>query len=262
MKDMTGARLASVLIACAWLAGCGSPAPQTGGMSADARERIAGAAEASGDDELAESMYAKASAQSPADTKLRLRYADTLLRASKIDPARDMLTQSLATASDPIEIRRALGALNVMSGQTGPAIVELDKVLAAQPDDPRALVDKAVALDLQGHHPEAQLLYQRARQAAPDDPVIANDLALSMALEGRVREARDLLMPFKDRDHVPERIKVTVRILSSAIGDTGQLRPAGSGAGPDYQLIRMAVAFARAERGREQVPNLPHAATQ
>ncbi len=213
-------------------------------MSGEARERIAEAAEASGDHELALSMYAAASADAPANSKFRLRYADMLLRGGQIGPARDLLTQGLATASDPVDIRRGLGAIHVLSGQSGQAIAEFDKVLAAKPNDLRALVDKAIALDLQGNHSEAQRFYLQARQGAPDDPVIANDLALSMALEGRVTEARDLLMPFKDAVSAPERVKVNLRILSEAVGEQKQPRLAAGAEMADDPIRRIVTEFA------------------
>jgi Flp pilus assembly protein TadD len=193
-------------------------------------------------------MYAAASADAPANNEFRLRYADMLLRAGKIGPARDLLTRGLATASDPMEIRRGLGAIHVLSGQSGQAIAELDMVLAAHPNDARALVDKAVALDLQGNHADAQRLYIQARSAAPDDAVIANNLALSMALQGRVREARDLLLPYRDAGNAPERVNVTIRILSAAISEQDPSRVAdGAGLGDDA-IKRMALAFASAAR--------------
>jgi Flp pilus assembly protein TadD len=242
-----------IVAACALLSACASPSSSTAGqkagqMSGEARERIAEAAEASGDDELALSMYAAASADAPANSKFRLRYADILLRSGKIGPARDLLTQGLATASDPVEIRRGLGAIHVLSGQSGQAIAEFDKVLAAHPNDLRALVDKAIALDLQGNHSEAQRLYLQARQGAPDDPVIANDLALSLALQGRVTEARDLLMPFKDTGNAPERLKVTLRILSAAVGEQEQSSPAVGAEVADDAIRRIAMEFASTAR--------------
>jgi Flp pilus assembly protein TadD len=239
----------SMATVCALLAACASPSAsttkqQSGRMSGEDRERIAAAAEASGDYELALSMYAAASADAPGNSELRLHYAGMLLRTGKIGAARDVLTKGLATASDPMEIRRSLGTILVLSGQSGQAIAELNKVLAVQPNDPRALVDKAVALDLQGNHSEAQRFYLQARQAAPNDPVIANDLALSMALQGRVREARDLLVPFKNAENAPERVKVSLRIISAAIGE--QEQPRGGGEVGDDAIRRMAVALASA----------------
>lgn len=245
---------------CALAAACSSPPDPSskqlsGRMSADARARIAAAAEASGDEDLALSMYAAASAEEPTNSQLQLHYADILVRSGKIGPARDVLTKGLASASDPMQIRRGLGALDVLSGRNEQGIAELDKVLTVHPADVRALVDKAVALDLLGKHTEAQQLYSQARAVAPDDPVIANNLALSMALQGQVREARDLLLPFKEADNLPERVKVTMRILSGASGEAGPSPQAG-----DDEIKRMALALVSAGHGGAGDETFPSAA--
>jgi Flp pilus assembly protein TadD len=193
-------------------------------MSAYARLRIAAAAEASGDTELAASMSAAAAEEAPSNTQAQLNYAGLLLRAGKVGPAKDLLIRRLATSSDPVEIRQALAQIYLLSGQPENAIAELDKVLSSQPRDLRALANKGVALDLMGRHSEAQTVYAQARSIAPNDPAIANDLALSLALQGRVREAQDVLAPWKDAENAPERLKTNLGLLFQASGDAAQAR--------------------------------------
>lgn len=228
-----------IAVICGLLAACAAPSPpQTGLMSAQSREHIAVAAEASGNTDLAMSMYAQAAAEAPGNSAIHLRYADMLVKAGQIDQAREVLTRSLAAASDPVEVSRGLGIINVLSGLNARAVADLDKVLAAHPKDVPALVDKAVALDLAGQHAEAQALYRIAARLTPDDPAIANNLALSLALDGRTSEAKAVLLPYKGNDALPERMKVTMNILDGAPDETG---------GGDVK--RLAVALASLPRG-------------
>ena len=233
-----------VILAAALLAGCGRPAvtadkTQPASMSVSARERIASAAETSGDDALALSMYAAASKEAPANAQIQLDYADRLARSGQIEPARELLTRSLAVATDPMQIRQGLAMLDVLTGRNEQAVAELDKVLGLKPTDVRALVNKAVALDLQGHHAAAQMLYAQARGAAPEDPVIANDLALSLALDGKMQEAREVLLPFRNAGSLPERVKVTLRVILNTPLANG--RPAQP---EDEDIRRLSLALA------------------
>jgi Flp pilus assembly protein TadD len=232
-----------VAVMCGLLVACAAPSePRTGQMNAQSREHIAVAAEASGNTDLALSMYAEAAAEAPGNSGIRLRYADMLVKNGKVDQARELLTRSLANASDPVEVRRGLGIINVMSGLNTQAITELDHVLTAHPQDVPALVDKAVALDLAGKHAEAQAIYRIAQGLTPDDPAIANNLALSLALEGRTSDARAVLLPFKGSDAIPERMKVTMKILDEA----PNAEPDETGGD---EVKRLAVALASLPRG-------------
>lgn len=227
---------------CGLLAACAAPTPpQIGQMNAQSREHIAVAAEASGNTDLAMSMYAEAAAEAPGNSGIQLRYAATLIKAGKIEQARDILTRNLANTSDPVEIRRGLGMIDVMSGLHAQAIAELDKVIAVHPKDVPALVDKAVAMDLAGQHAQAQDIYRIAQGLLPNDPVIANNLALSLALQGRMDEARTVLNPFRDSGALPERMKITMKILDGG----ADAQPDAPGGG---DIKRLAVALASLPR--------------
>lgn len=201
---------------CLMVAGCATrnlTANSSGQISAGEREQIAAAAAASGNEQLALSVYAKAAAAAPRDAGVQLRYADLLARTGQIGAARAVLTKSLRQGADPVDIRRGLGTLDALTGRSEEAIVTFDRVLAARPKDVRAIVDKAVALDLLGRHADAQPLYRQALALTPDDPAIANDLALSYALQKRLTEARAVLSPFAGQTGLPERMQVTMRLL-------------------------------------------------
>ena len=122
------------------------------------------------------------------------------------------------------ELTRALALIDLVAGQPAQAIEGLDKVLAANPGDVRALVDKAVALDLQGQHAAAQAIYQQVLAGSPDDAAARNDLAVSLMLEGRTRQALETLAPMQDADGSPQRLKTNLGLLYAATGNAERSR--------------------------------------
>lgn len=207
--------------ACWLLAGCVASqdaAQQRAPVNAEARLRVAAAAEASGDRDMAVSMYNAAAAEAPDSAAIQLRCAEGLARNGKVDDADALLMRRLkATPHDP-DVLETLGALQVLAGQASQAVQTLGQVLAARPDDVKALTNKAIALDVMQLHAEAQGLYRRALMLSPGDPAISNDLALSLMLSGQPEEARRVLSPFRDVEGLPERMRINLGILDAAGG--------------------------------------------
>ena len=132
----------------------------------------------------------------------------------------------------------------MVTGQPALAITEYDAVLAAKPDDMRALVNKGVALDLLGRHDDAQALYRKALALAPGDAAILNDLALSMLLAGHPREAEQVAAPLRSQPDIAPRIRAGVGVVLAANGDlAGAQQMAGSQA-TAAQLVGLANAAA------------------
>jgi Flp pilus assembly protein TadD len=98
-------------------------------------------------------------------------------------------------------------------------------VLAAHPDDVRAMANKAVALDTMGNHAEAQALYGQALSLRPNDPAISNDLALSLMQSGHLAQARRTLEPFRNVAGLPERIGINLGLLDAASGQAELAQP-------------------------------------
>jgi Flp pilus assembly protein TadD len=213
------------LAACAGLTACASMGTERQPtLTTDARLQVAEAADASGDSALAISMYTAAAANEPSNIALQLRCADALARNGKITQARQILTDRLRTTPRQPDLTRALALVNLVAGQPAQAIAEFDQMLASNPGDIRALVDKAVALDLQGQHAEAQAIYRQVLATSPNDAATRNDLAISMMLDGRPREALETLAPMQDADAAPQRLKVNLGILYAATGNAERSR--------------------------------------
>lgn len=211
--------------ACAGLTACASiEAQRQPTLTTEARLQVAEAADASGDSELAISKYIEAAASEPGNIALQLRCADALARHGKIAQARQILTERLRTSHGQPDLIRALALIDLVAGQPEQAIAGLDQVLAANPGDVRALVDKAVALDLQGHHGTAQAIYRQVLATSPNDAITRNDLAVSLMLEGRTRQALEMLAPMQDADGSSPRLKVNLGILYAATGNVERSR--------------------------------------
>jgi Flp pilus assembly protein TadD len=221
---------------------CGPAPTSSTSLTGQARVRVGDAAETSGDSALAASMYAQASSEAPHDAAIQLRYANALMNAGQITQARDVLLKHIPLVSQPLELRRGLGSLYVLEGQPSSALVELDAVLAAKPGDLRAVVDKAIALDLLHRYQEAQPYYLKALTESPDDPVIKNDYAMSLMLQGRVREAGALLTPYRGAGNIPQRITTNLGVILAANGDVAGAKAVVGGSMTDEQLGQLAKA--------------------
>jgi Flp pilus assembly protein TadD len=211
--------------ACGALTACASVnAQHQGTLTAEARLQVAEAAEASGDSDLAISMYTAAAASEPSDIALQLRCVDALARGGKITQARQLLTDRLRTNHGQHDLIRALALVDLVAGQPAQAIAQFDQILATNPADIRTLVDKAVALDLLAQHTAAQAIYRQVLATAPNDPAAINDLAISMMLEGHLQQALETLAPMQDTVTSPPRLKVNLGILYAVTGNLERSR--------------------------------------
>ena len=134
----------------------------------------------------------------------------------------------------------------MVTGEPARAVTEYDAVLAAKPNDMRALVNKGVALDLLGRHGDAQALYQKALAFAPGDATILNDMALSMLLAGHPREAEQVVAPLRSQPDVAPRIRAGVGVVLAANGDVDGARQMAGPQATEAQLLALASAAAAA----------------
>lgn len=231
-------RLACLLLAVA-AAGCANVA--TNPLTQPAQTHLAQAALEAGDTAAAESLFAAAANAAQWDAAKQLQYADVLVRRGKIKQARELLTSRMGTVTDKAQLGDGLGAIDVLSGAPSQAIVEFDQQLLQNKDDARALVNKAVSLDLLGRHREAQALYRQVLSATPDDAVVLNDLALSMLLAGDTEGAAAVASDLNGRNDLIPRVRNTLSVVFAARGDLEAVREL-SGAEGEKQVLQLANA--------------------
>jgi Flp pilus assembly protein TadD len=241
--------------ACCALTACTSiNAQRQPTLNAEARLQVAEAADASGDSELAMSMYTAAAVSEPGNIDLQLRCADGLVRRGRTSDARQLLAEGLRARPGQPDLMRALALIDLVVGQLPQAIAELDQVLAANPGDVRAQVDKAVALDLQGHHAAAQAIYHAVLTNSPNDAAARNDLAVSLMLEGRTHQALEALAPMQDADSSPQRLKVNLGILYAATGNIERSRQLLGDRVSNGELLALTQALASTSKEGSGVP--------
>lgn len=219
-------RLLSGIAAMAFLAGCAATPKDSGeALTAQTKLKVAAAAEGSGNQDMAASMYTAAAQEAPGSDSIQLSAAEGLARNGKFNDAASLLTARLKAEPDNAELLRTLGGIQILEGQPQAAIETLGRVLAAHPDDVRAMANKAVALDTMGNHAEAQALYGQALSLRPNDPAISNDLALSLMQSGHLAQARRTLEPFRNVAGLPERIGINLGLLDAASGQAELAQP-------------------------------------
>ena len=243
---MKAVSLPAIVLLLLAVAACTQPRGDggTSSLSGESTQRVAQAAVESGDLAMAEQLYAQASAASPSDAAAQLRYADILMRRGRTNEARELLRTHLQTVSDPLQLHDGLGSIYVLTGDPAHAIPEFDAVLAGKPNDVRALVNKAIALDLLGRHSDAQILYRQSLALVPDDPAVINDLALSMLLAGRPQEAEQVAAPLRSQPDIAPRIRAGLGVVLAANGDVAGARALAGAQASEEQLVGLAKAAA------------------
>ncbi|WGD51308.1 tetratricopeptide repeat protein [Bradyrhizobium sp. CB1650] len=114
---------------------------------------------------------------------MRERISQALGRDADEATLRDALKEQPNNIDAAIALARAL----LKRRCPNEALKVLDTVLLAAPSDLRILNAKAVVLDSEGRHREAQELYNQALAAEPANPMLRNNLKLSLALEGKTQ---------------------------------------------------------------------------
>ncbi len=200
----TPIRYAALLLAAGTLAACANPGEVRDPDTAS-RLRVASAAEANGQMDVALSMYGSAAARDPNNAEVQARFAAALMRAGNRAQAEQVLAAAVQRRPDDPRLM-------------------FDRVLARDARSVPALDGRGVALDLMGRHPEAQESYRRAQALAPDSISVANNLGLSLLLDGRPDEARAVLEPLARRADANQRVTANYAISLAATGDEAAAR--------------------------------------
>jgi Flp pilus assembly protein TadD len=216
-------RNAPLLLIATLAAGCAQP-DGVRDPDANSRMRVAATAEASGQTDVALSMYGAAAAGDPNNAEAQARFAAALARAGNRAQAEQVLAAAVERRPNDNRLLLELGRMRLRSGSAGEALGLFDRILAREGRSVPALDGRGVALDLMGRHPEAQDSYRRAQAIAPDSVSVANNLGLSLLLDGRPDEARAVLEPLARRADANQRVTANYAISLAATGDEAAAR--------------------------------------
>ncbi len=231
-------RILFVLAALA-LASCAAQ-PELSGGPAGSRLKVADAALQGGDPELALHVAHAVLAHDPTNVAALLKEGDALAALGRDDEAALSFQHALALSHGSLEARIGLGRLRLKSD---PAEAErlFAEVVEARPNNVTALVDRGIALDLEGQHTAAQASYRTALNAEPDDTAAEVNLALSLALAGHARQAIGMLRPLAQSGSANRRIEDD---LAVALAMSGETEAASTVLSPELDQSQIALAIA------------------
>ncbi len=237
-------RYARPLLLLPLLLGCNRlQAPPSGQAGAESRLRLAAAAEAGGQGELALSLYAGAAANDAGNAEAQARYADALARAGQLEQAQQVLGRALGRQPEAPGLLLALGRTRLRAGAAAPALEAFDRLLRLKRDHVQALAGRGVALDLLGQHAEAERSHRAALALLPESEALGNNLAMSLLLAGRAAEAVAVLEPLAQRPGAAPRVAVNLAMAQAAAGRP-DARPEGV-APEEMQRLVLALAPGR-----------------
>ncbi len=220
------------------LASCAAQ-PQTSGTAAG-KLKVADAALQGGDPDMALHVADAVLAHDPTDVEALVREGDALVALGREDEAALSYQHALALRPGSKEARIGLGRIRL---KTDPAEAErlFAEVVEAHPNDVPALVDRGIALDLQGRHQAAAASYRAALAVQPDDTAAEVNLALSLALAGHARQAVAMLQPLAESGTASRRVQDD---LAVALAMSGQTEAASDVLSPELNQNQIATAIA------------------
>jgi Flp pilus assembly protein TadD len=203
------------------LAGCSSrSANVTRAPDTASRLHVAQVAEASGQQDIALSMYGAAAEAEPGDMAAQSRYAGALARSGQIVLAEQAISRARQRRPNDPTLAVASGRLKLQAGQAAEAMTIFDQVLAREPNNAGALIGRGVAFDLLGQYAEAQRSYRAAQSADPGGIAASNDLAMSLMLNGQPVEAVKILSSLSQSPNAPARVRYNLGVAQAVAGDS------------------------------------------
>ena len=181
--------------------------------------RLARATRSAGDLASAIQIYRKLIANNSAPAEIKVELGDVLVESQSPDDAIDIYSQVEAKAPARLGATLGLTRAYIALGEPAKALDYADEARRLGPQDPRALVDRGVALDSLERHAEAQDCYRTVLAATPRHVSARNDLALSLALSGQYDEAIAIISPLARSSSATPRVRENMAVIYGLKGD-------------------------------------------
>lgn len=241
------------------LSGCATAGQQASrAPSAHERLRLAAAAEANNNLEVALSIYRNAAQAEPDNAEVQARFARALADRGLHAEAVLVLEQALARRPRDRTLLLALGRTQLRANDLRTAGQSFNRLLEQSPGDPDALNGLGVIADISGEHELAQERYREGLRRAPTHEGLRNNLALSLALTGATSEAQKVLQRLRRDGNTDVRVRHNLAFVSAMAGDDAtarRLSAAELDAVEQQQLVAAASLLAAA--GRSAPPAAP-----
>lgn len=247
---MARPQIASILLA-SLLAGCAATTQVNRPPSVQDRLRLAAAAEANNNVEVALSIYRNAALAEPDNAEVQARYASALARQGAHREAALVLEQALARRPRDRTLLLALARSQMRMNDLRGAAQTYDRLLDQAPGDPDGLNGLGVIADLSGDHHLAQRRYRDGLSHAPAHEGLRNNLALSLALSGETVKAVQLLRGLREDGNMDVRVRHNLAFVHAMKGDHATAHQlAGAELDPmeQRQLVAAASALAAVTR--------------
>lgn len=224
-------RMAAFGLAALLLSSCASlDSSRDAQLSAAARVHLGDAATQAGADGFALMMYEQAAEKAPRSVEAQTRYVQALMRTGQLAAAQRALDEAVRNCGPDPELSMQRGRIELAQGEPSKALLDFTAVLAARPNDERALDDEAIALDMLGRHRDAEADYRKVLAARPDDESASDNLAVSLMLQGRFQEAVAVLAPVANLPGSSPRTRANMAVaLAAAHGGNAADAPAETG---------------------------------
>lgn len=164
-------------------------------------------------------LYGRALQIEPEGYEAKSGLARVYLSTGMASEAAALFREILAKREGDAGARRGLASALIAMAQPSLAERQLDLLLQADPRDYRALNALGIALDMQGRHAEAQVLYGRGIEVQPDNVALRNNLGLSLAIAGQSAAAIMLLAPIANTRGADARVRQNLALAHALEGD-------------------------------------------
>ena len=210
------------LVASLFLAACQAPGAgdvHAPGQSSAALMRVADETRAGGDLGTAVGLYRRLHEMRPSDPQPLERLGSTLTQLKSYTEAAQAYRAALELSPNDSELRRGLAIVLLSIGQPEPAVIQLEKAIGHDHDDPRLYSALGVAHDLMGRHDLAQAAYLDGLRLAPKSPGLRNNYALSLALSGDYGAAESTILEIAGDVGAPPRYRLNLALIYGLAGD-------------------------------------------
>jgi Flp pilus assembly protein TadD len=218
--------LATVASTVVLLTGCASSAhvethPVVASRGADPATdlRIAESALASGDTDLAATLFEKALKADPQALAAQLGLADTVYQTGDVARAGALYARVAATAPQEPRAQLGLARVALRTRRLDEAITRYRALAAAHAGNAVAAEGLGTALDLSGRHDEAQSVYRAALRLHPEAQGLKTDLGLSLILANRPHEGANVLLDIAALPDAPREARENLALAYGLLGN-------------------------------------------
>lgn len=177
--------------------------------------------------EDAANLYIKVAQMSKGSVEAHVALAEMLRADNRAAQAIPMLEQALRLKPNDARLHMEMGFAQISKASYPDAIRSFDTALSIDDEFGSAYSGKAVALDMQGKHEDAQKIYAEAIARGLSSPSLDSNYALSLIFTGQYDEAIRLLEPHASASTATMVMRQNLALAYGLKGDVGRAKEYG-----------------------------------